>query len=567
MKKLESIKKINIFSFLILLFSIILSNSFINLYYLSTLSPDFNRYGTYLSYFLEPDGEIFSEQGVLYYFIISLFTFINIKDFNLSEENSIKNLGNSENLNLLYVSDFEVSVSTAIQTGNLFLFIVGLFGLFKFLKMQNLENHKIYIVLSLLVFFPPSLQMRLTLKPEILGFALLPWALYYFISYTDKKSIFLFIKLLFIIPIIFTAKASITAMVGIFLLTLIYQYRDKISFKEIAVFILISSFIFSILYIENTNVINRSFFERDDLKQIYNQTEYNNVADPKIFYNINFRDLIKHPESHYHSDSIIGITLIDTFGDYFNEYWDKDYTLSKKYRKNFIQPSETYRFDSSNQIIYLKNWNFNLDYLRNITSLLLSVLFFILSIYFGVIKNASKILLFSPVIGILVLIINSLGFPEYNFYPETADTFKTFYYSFFLTLCFVELLRNLINTKFPFKKFLIFIYIFLICFVTGFPKENNTELDYALSNINKNTSSCFLNQAYLEYSLIERDGISCTKNINEVYQQKNFNIHHVPKINTTIFTIFIIFLITEIKFFNQYLKLKDIRLRKKFSIS
>jgi hypothetical protein len=153
MKKLESIKKVNIFSFLILLFSIILSNSFINLYYLSTLSPDFNRYGTYLSYFLEPDGEIFSEQGVLYYFIISLFTFINIKDFNLSEENSIKNLGNSENLNLLYVSDFEVSVSTAIQTGNLFLFIVGLFGLFKFLKMKNLENHKIYIVLSLLVFF------------------------------------------------------------------------------------------------------------------------------------------------------------------------------------------------------------------------------------------------------------------------------------------------------------------------------------------------------------------------------------------------------------------------------
>ena len=85
-----------------------------------------------------------------------------------------------------------------------------------------------------------------------------------------------------------------------------------------------------------------------------------------------------------------------------------------------------------------------------------------------------------------------------------------------------------------------------------------------LSNINKNTSSCFLNQAYLEYSLIEKDGISCTKNINEIYQQKNFNIHHVPKINTTIFTIFIIFLITEIKFFNQYLKLKDIHLRKDF---
>ena len=39
--------------------------------------------------------------------------------------------------------------------------------------------------------------------------------------------------------------------------------------------------------------------------------------------------LLEHPESNYHADSIIGITLIDTFGDYFNEYWDKDYTLSK----------------------------------------------------------------------------------------------------------------------------------------------------------------------------------------------------------------------------------------------
>ena len=154
MKKLNSIKNKNILSFLLLAFSLLLTNSFINLYYLSTLSPDFNRYSTYLSYFLEPNGEIFSEQGVLYYFIISIFIFINLENFNFSEVNNIKNLGNSENLNLFYISDFEISVSTGIQNGNLFLFILGLFGLFKFLKIYNLDNYKIYLILSLLIFFP-----------------------------------------------------------------------------------------------------------------------------------------------------------------------------------------------------------------------------------------------------------------------------------------------------------------------------------------------------------------------------------------------------------------------------
>ena len=86
-----------------------------------------------------------------------------------------------------------------------------------------------------------------------------------------------------IVPIIFTAKASMTAMIGIFFVILIFQNRKKINIKDLTIFVIISSIIFSVLYFENLNIINRSFFERDDLKQIYNQTEYNNVADPNIF--------------------------------------------------------------------------------------------------------------------------------------------------------------------------------------------------------------------------------------------------------------------------------------------
>jgi len=405
----------------------------------------------------------------------------------------------------------------------------------------------------------------LTFKPEILGFALLPWALYYFISYTNTKNYFVFFKLLMIVPIILTAKASMTAMIGIFFVILIFQNRKKINIKDLTIFVIISSIIFSVLYFENLNIINRSFFERDDLKQIYNQTEYNNVADPNIFYNINFNDLIRHPESNYHADSIIGITLIDTFGDYFNEYWDKDYTLSKKYRKDFIKSNIKNSFDYSNQILYLKNWNSNLDYLRNLSSLFLSVLFFFLTIFFGFKKKGSKTLLFSPLIGVFVLIINSLGFPEYNFYPKTADTFKTFYYSFLLTISFVELLRNLIISSFPFKKLFIPVYILLICFITGFPKANNTELDYTLSNINKNSTTCKINTIYLKQSLIEKDNISCNKTTKKEVLGDKFKLNSIPKINITLFSIVLLLLLTEVKAINQFLILKNKRLKKIFS--
>ena len=345
MKKLNSIKKKNTFFFLLLVSSIFISNTFINLYYLSTLSPDFNRYSTYLSYFLEPSGEIFSEQGVLYYFIVSIFVLMNIDKFNYSEITNIANLGNTENLNILYVSDFELKASIGIQNGNLFFFLIGLTGFFKFLKLQKVDNHKIYLILNLLIFFPPAIQMRLTLKPEILGFSLLPWIMYYFTSYLKNRNIVVFLKLILIVPIVLTAKDSMTGMLGIFFLLLVIQNFKSLNLREIIAFLILSSLLFSFLYIENVNIINRSFFEREDLKTIYNQEEYNNAADPRIFYNINFQELIKHPEKNYHADSIIGITLIDTFGDYFKEYWDKDYTLSNKYRKDFIKSNSETKID------------------------------------------------------------------------------------------------------------------------------------------------------------------------------------------------------------------------------
>ena len=49
----------------------------------------------------------------------------------------------------------------------------------------------------------------------------------------------------------------------------------------------------------------------------------------------------------------------------------------------------------------------------------------------------------SPLFAILLLIINSFGFPIRNYNPETSDTFKTHYYSFLLVISFVFIVLNL----------------------------------------------------------------------------------------------------------------------------
>ena len=109
------------------------------------------------------------------------------------------------------------------------------------------------------------------------------------------------------------------------------------------------------------------------------------------------------------------------------------------------------------------------------------------------------------------------------------------------------------------------VYILLICFITGFPKANNTELDYTLSNINKNSTTCKINTTYLKQSLIEKDNISCNKITKKEVSGDEFKLNSIPKINITLFSIVLLLLLTEVKAINQFLILKNKRLKKIFS--
>ena len=51
---------------------------------------------------------------------------------------------------------------------------------------------------------------------------------------------------------------------------------------------------------------------------------YDNKAPLNIIYKFNLYNLVTSPIKNYHADSFLGITLLETSGDYFNLYWNND---------------------------------------------------------------------------------------------------------------------------------------------------------------------------------------------------------------------------------------------------
>ena len=489
----------------------------VNLYYPSTLSPDFVRYKSYIEYFMGFNNFINSEQGSLYFFIIFIFIFIQVKSNNLEFPDNLNNIGNQLNFNFSNISQFEYQVGLGIQYGNIFIYLFGLFGIYKLLRLENVDKKNIFLIFTFLNFLPTTTQMILTLKPEIFAFSLLIWSIYFFEQYFkdfSNKFIYLF---LVSFALLATTKASILGMVLIFFFFKIKKtnLRSLSNLKIIKV-IIILFLLTSIIFIENSSLLERSFFDRAELNEIYNQVSYDNKATFDIFFRINFNELIFYPVKNYHANSLIGITLLDTFGDYFNEYWNKDYTFYSKFRKDFIQYSNENTLLLSEKVIKQNLYKFNLDNLRRSISLIQSLIFYFFIFYFLIKKNyKNKLFVVSPLIGIFILTLSSLGFPENNFDPITGDLFKSFYYSFFICLSFIIIINEILSNVTVKKQFYyLSIFILINLFVFGFPKGNNTELDTSLIEFNRSTITCELNKLYLKHSLIEYKNVPC---INQNY--------------------------------------------------
>jgi hypothetical protein len=505
-------------SFILFMTSLIASFSFGNIFFLSTHSPDFLRYKTYIDFFMTDNTVVILEQGFIYFLITSFFVYLRIKDFYMLSEDALSTIGAKANFSYFDLTSLEINYNLGVQEGNFVLYLLGLIGFFKLLRLKKYSIEHIFISFSILNFFPILIQLRLSLKPEILAFSILPWLLFSIERYfKTKKFIYVVFSSIFF-SILFTTKASIGLMISLFLILVYYQHLKKINFKVVISALGLCLVFIVPLMLESYEITGYSILNRADANEIYDQQEYDNTAPISFLYNLNLKELATKPISNYHANSLIGITLLDSFGDYFNLYWNQDYTLMKIDRKQFVNSDtlNNFYFNSIEDTLYIpKKYSFNFEYLRSYISLLLSFLFYgyILNKIYQ--KNEDYKFYLGPFIGILVLLLSSFGVPENNFNPNLGDTLKVFYYGFLVSFVFLLTVLNLIKVRKKVSLIILISLVPLFLFIFGFPKANNTYMDYSISKTNQYSLLCDLNKIPLKVMLLETQNLNCNSSVVE----------------------------------------------------
>ena len=359
------------------------------------------------------------------------------------------------------------------------------------------------------------------MKPEIIGFAFLPWTIFYIEKFLDNRNLKLLFYTIPFVALMINSKASIAGMICIFLLFAYLNIFKKVSFKNLTVLFLVLILTLSALQLENYSITSNTIIDRP-----YDE-EYDFKADPSILYKFSIQNLVNEPSfkiSDYgeslHSRSLINLLLLDTFGDFFNQMFDFQANYFSQYRKDiFIDDSEVL-ITENREINYsgpysniLKN---NLDKIRKIISLLISVLFYLSIISLSIRKNEYRKFYLAPFAGILLLYLNSLGIPSNNYNPIKGDTFKAFYFGLLLSISLVFLVANLIE-KVPIAKYFFpIVFIMSILFISGHPKENSQNLSEHLVSVNQYSSLCEVNNfLFYENEILKKAFPS--GNINNLY--------------------------------------------------
>jgi len=447
--------------------------------YDSTTGLDWEKYSNTVFYFLGYSTNIIDPQGALYFSIISKLIIL----FNTGEQ--------------LLVSD-------VVQSFNFLLFIFGIYGIKKLLYKNYFESKIIYLSLTVLCYFPPVWYLRLTMKPEIFAFSLFPWIIYFLDLYFEKRKINFLIASITSISLVLTLKASIAGMV-IFCLLIAYS-KEILNLKnnfKILVGVVSTTLI---LIFENYKNLGLWIFEKRMSIEQFGETitfyEWDNRANIQFFTNIDIKNLLENPFKYLHSDSFFSITALDTLSDYFGFFWNHQ---------------ENNNLISFNRVQFTENFLIQ-SFLPMYLSIIFSITFYFVIFLFIISKDKNWKLLSFPFLGMLILIINSLGFPSNNFNPQTGDTFKVHYYSFLVSFSFVYLVA-LFGRLFKKYKFVIFLLIPFFLISMGFPKSTNDNyyekieerfsISYSCglqkndSNICKNESDYFQNNSiFPEYQII-----------------------------------------------------------------
>lgn len=455
---LENIKKYNfnfgligyIFIFLTTL-TVVFSN--INLHYLTTSSPDFQYYKDYLSYFFGELENTGREQGLIYFLLVSIFIKLGNNNFSLDNTNQL--------------------ISNAVQMTNLSLYLLGLVGLFFLLQYKGFKTKHILITFSIINFFPQTINMLVTMKPEIFAFAILPWSIFLILLFFENNN-YKFLYFSFIPNVLLiTSKGTIAG--SILLLYFYIAVSEKFKFFSIKftiVFLLFLVFLSPIL-LENFNSNGKHIFEHTNEK-----AEMQDTADLNFLYNINFHDLYMYPFRHYHANSLVGMIALDTFGDYYQWYAYNDQSAFNYIKKNF------------DSIWYITHW-------RQFFSVVFTLIFYTLIVYFYKNNSANRYFYLMPFFGLFILLLQAYGIPQVNFDKETAELFKTHYYSYLLIICLTFVIANLIKKNIIIGYFLILLFAFNTSFLYGVPNSNEKYIEY-LNSKNLHLNTCILNSFFIE---------------------------------------------------------------------
>ena len=503
--KTDLLFKLNLLIFLLITFYIF---SFTNLFFYSTYGADYQKYITYLEFFFGTVENTGSEQSPLYFFLVSFI--LNFRSKFISP------------------TFLQSEISFAIQLTNLFILLIGLLGLYFLLKQFNISKNKIILVFHLLNIFPPMLSLRLTMKPEILVFALIPWFLYLINLFSKTKNInFLFIAL---IPsvLISSSKGSWLGIFLIFGFFIFISIFKKLNIKSIFLLILLFFIIFSVVTYENEQLNKFSVLD-------FQITEnYNNSANLSIIYKNELGPRQSFNNFEFDVGTLLGITVLDTFSDHFNFFWDKDVSFFNQHRKEIIIENSSVNFfeiDTTNRNIkYNGPFKESLKNLRLIIGVCLTILFYIFILFFSVKQKKYRLYILSPFIGMLILLINALGFPTNNFDPFVADTFKTFYYSPFLILAFTFLLISLKKRSLFIQISFIVLYVFTMIFIYGFPKQDSIEYIADLDDRNIRSVMCETNK-YLIFDLNNKS--ECLSKYDEFCKFQNSRVDEIITVEGT----------------------------------
>jgi hypothetical protein len=458
------------------------------LFYETLESPDFEKYSIYIQHFFieEQTGK---EHGLMYYYLQSL------------------------NYSFFYgdLNNFNFNIHKSIQNVNFYIFLFGLMGYYLLMRFFKFSKETILTTFIFVNFFPPSIAMRLVLKPEILAFALLPWVIYLVEKFKQENNIkFLYFAIPLIISSV-TLKGNILVIFSVYFLITYGGVLLKLSLKNAFLLVVTTLLSFLLLTIENNSANGKSILDIQSGSAI--EENYDYKASPSVIYNLDLYELVSNPNKHNHADSFIGITLLETTGDYFDLYWDNDSTNYFKNRKdviNTIQSNEIKppKIDIENLSLNIYKQRNSDRNSRNSLGLLVSIFIYFHLIKSVVLDKKYRKFLIITFIAMGVLLFHSItGIPKNNFDPLVGDTFKPLYYSFALIFSITFLIATKIREK-VLHFWQILVYCFMIVFILGFPKYYDYDVQVGLAQKIENSIYCNVEKnIYLQQSSFEE--ISC----------------------------------------------------------